>query len=89
MYSVKQSKLINTRRNVNIIILDDPSKVKPDDIAKIAKSTDGLVGNVSSNEELNGSPIINVNNVKLHINLTKPLEKLRKELLGLQNEHQG
>ena len=33
----------------------------------------------SYSDESVGSPIINVNNVKLHINMTKPLQKLRKE----------
>lgn len=41
-------------------------------------------------DESVGSPIINVNNVKLHINMTKPLQILRKEFFNLQtNQTKG
>ena len=58
------------------------------------ENINGLIGNDSFDEQLDGSPIVNVNNIKLHLNLTKPLEKLRSELLQetnelLKQEHQG
>ena len=64
-----------------------------EDLDRTTENINGLVGNESL-DELDGSPIINVNNIKLHLNLTKPLEKLRSELLQetnelLQHEQQG
>ena len=44
----------------------------------------------SMSDESFGSPIINVNNVKLHINMTRPLQILRKEFFVLQkNQSKG
>ena len=48
------------------------------------------VSDESMSDESVGSPIINVNNVKLHINMTKPLQILRKEFFNLQkNQTKG
>ena len=64
-----------------------------EELDRTTENINGLVGNESLNE-LDGSPIINVNNIKLHLNLTKPFESLRSELLQetselLQHEQQG
>ena len=50
------------------------------------ENINGLIGNDSFDEQLEGSPIVNVNNIKLHLNLTKPMEKMRSELLEEANE---
>ena len=48
------------------------------------------VSDESMSDESVGSPIINVNNVKVHINMTKPLQILRKEFFNLQkNQTKG
>ena len=48
------------------------------------------VSDESMSDEPVGSPIINVNNVKVHINMTKPLQILRKEFFNLQkNQTKG
>ena len=56
-----------------------------EELDRTTENINGLVGNESL-DELDGSPIINVNNIKLHLNLTKPMEKMRSELLEEANE---
>ena len=53
------------------------------------QSIDKPVRNLSTNELIDGSPIMNINNIKLHLNLSKPLEKIRNQLAELKNEKQG
>ena len=42
--------------------------------------------------DYNGSadaPIVNLNNIKLHFNISGPLERMKKELLDVMKEKEG
>ena len=60
-----------------------------EDVERTTQTIDEPVRNVSTNELIDGSPIMNINNIKLHLNLSKPLEKIRNQLAALKNEKQG
>ena len=69
--------------------LDDVQDKSLENVEKRRNMADGSVGNLPLNEKIDGSPIMNINNIKLHLNFTKPLEKLRNELNRLTKQNQG
>ena len=60
-----------------------------EDGEETTQGIDKPVRNLSTNEVIDVSPIMNINNIKLHLNLSKPLEKIRNQLAAMKNEKQG
>ena len=95
-YLIQPTKLsiIFIRYFVNVFIrmkfsLDALPYERLEDGEETTQGIDKPVRNLSTNELIDGSPIMNINNIKLHLNLSKPLEKIRNQLAALQNEKQG
>lgn len=70
-------------------LLDALPYERLEDGERTTQAIDEAAGNLPMNEQFNSSPIMNINNIKLHLNLSKPLEKIRNKLVGLKNEKQG
>ena len=70
-------------------LLDALPYERLEDGERTTQAIDEAVGNLQMNEQFKSSPIMNINNIKLHLNLSKPLEKIRNQLAALKNEKQG
>ena len=70
-------------------LLDALPYERLEDGERTTQAIDEAAGNLPMNEQFNSSPIMNINNIKLHLNLSKPLEKIRNQLAELKNEKQG
>ena len=74
------------------ILLEALPNERPKGGERTTEAIDEPVRNLSSNatnEIFDGSPIMNINNIKLHLNLSKPLMKIRNQLALLRKEKQG